>query len=306
MSTTTRASGASGTVGRALGVLLVAALVAAIAVVSVAAALILGLGIGGTARPSAGVGPVVATPAASAASHRLSSTLPSARKHSVTSPLIRRAAAGLVAIVVDSGGAPSKAGTGIVLSAGGTVLTNYHVISTDDETSRSIRVEDPATATTYEAVVLGADRRHDIAVLRLRDAQDLPTAPIGRLRGLRIGQRVTSVGNAYGAGQLAASSGVISGLGASIASTTETSRVADNDTDSGADSEDEPASRLTGLIQVSALIVPGDSGGALLDARGRVVALTVAYAHRGDTSAGIGWAIPIDTALRIARDLSTN
>jgi S1-C subfamily serine protease len=186
------------------------------------------------------------------------------------------------------------------------VVTNYHVISTEDETSRLIRVEDPATATTYDAVVLGADRRHDIAVLRLPDAQDLPTAPIGRSRGLRIGQRVTSVGNAYGAGQLAASSGVISGLGTSIASTTETSRVADNDTDSGADSEDEPASRLTGLIQVNALIVPGDSGGALLDTRGRVVALTVAYAHRGDTPAGIGWAIPIDTALRIARDLSTN
>jgi S1-C subfamily serine protease len=214
---------------------------------------------------------------------------------------VRRAAAGLVEITSSTDSGQNKAGTGIVVSATGTVITNYHVISAEgrDGLSDSIQVEDPATDTTFTAEVLGTDRAHDIAVLQLRYAENLPIAPLGHSRGLRLGQTVISIGNAYGAGQLRATRGVISGLRRSIASTTHTPRLADS-------SAEDTASLLTGLIRVNTMIVPGDSGGALVDAHGRVVALIVAYSHQGLDGApvGIGWAIPIDTARAIASQIA--
>lgn len=283
----------------AIGVLLIAVAVAAVVLIVLAVA-----AIGGVRACSPRLSPSdsgSASATAEAAAVQWGNSVPELGEASM-SPAAQRAASGLVEITADDGEGQRKAGTGIVLSSDGTVVTNVHVITTSrDVSSESIQAEDPATDTTYDAEVVGTDRAHDIAVLQLRDAEDLPTAGLGHSRALRVGQAVISIGNAYGAGALRATTGVITGLGRSIASTTDTSQLAASD--------DTPsAPRLTGLVEVNTMIVPGDSGGALVDGHGRVVGMTVAYSRRAADGAalGVGWAIPIDTVRAIAAELDTD
>ncbi|PWU24368.1 MAG: serine protease [Candidatus Rokuibacteriota bacterium] len=175
------------------------------------------------------------------------------------------------------------AGTGIVLTSSGEVLTNNHVI----HGATSIRVTEVSTGKTYPATVLGYSVSKDIAVLQLRDAHGLSTASIGGSDGLRAGDQVTAVGNAGGGGTLSVVRGRIDALGRSIAVSDE----------SGA------SSRLTGLIETSARLEPGDSGGPLLS-HGRVIGIDAAassgFAFR---SSGPGFAIPIDTAIAISEQV---
>lgn len=175
------------------------------------------------------------------------------------------------------------AGTGIVLTSSGEVLTNNHVI----RGATSIRVTDTSTHRTYTATVAGYSVSKDIALLRLRNAHGLQTVLTGNSSDLRVGEGVTAVGNAGGTGVLTVKTGKVTGLARSIT-------VSD---------EDGSSTRLTGLIQTSAPLRPGDSGGPLLE-NGRVVGIDAAASSSiRFPEDGEGFAIPINRAIAIARQV---
>ena len=179
----------------------------------------------------------------------------------------------------------AAAGTGIVLSSSGEVLTNNHVI----RGATTVRVTDVSTGRTYSATVAGYDVSRDIAVLKLGNAHGLQTAAIGSSAAVKLGDRVTAVGNAGGTGSLTVSTGKLTGLHQAIT-------VSD---DQGG------SSRLTGLIETNAQLQPGDSGGPLLNSGGRVIGVDAAGSSgsRFQMSAGDGYAIPIDTAVGIVKQI---
>jgi S1-C subfamily serine protease len=181
----------------------------------------------------------------------------------------------------------AAAGTGVVLSPEGEVLTNNHVI----RGATAIRVLDPLTRRRYVARVLGYSVTADVAVLKLQQASGLAKALVGSSTGLRRGQLVTAVGNAGGTRRLVVSRGSITAIGRTIS-------VRD---DQGDDH------RLSGLIQTNAELEPGDSGGPLLDRAGRVVGINTAASVGFSflSSASEGYAIPIDRALSIARQIES-
>jgi S1-C subfamily serine protease len=175
------------------------------------------------------------------------------------------------------------AGTGIVLTSSGRVLTNNHVI----RGATSIRVRVAGRA--YTANVLGYSVSKDVALLQLAGAHGLATATLGSSADLRVGAAVTAVGNAGGSGSLTTVNGRLTGLHRSIT-------VHD---DQGS------TARLTNLIATSAPLVPGDSGGPLL-LGGRVIGMDAAGsgANPFRQTRG-GFAIPIDTTIRIAGQISS-
>ena len=181
-----------------------------------------------------------------------------------------------------TGGA--AAGTGIVLTSSGEVLTNNHVI----KGATTINVRDLSTGRVYTATVAGYDVSHDIALLKV-NAHGLQTAAIGSSAGIKAGDRVTAVGNAGGTGTLTVSTGALVRLHQSIT-------VSD---DSGG------SSRLGDLIETNAELQPGDSGGPLLDSSGRVIGVDAAGSSgsRFQQSAGDGYAIPINTATAIVHQV---
>ncbi|KQX75190.1 S1C family serine protease [Aeromicrobium sp. Root472D3] len=177
-------------------------------------------------------------------------------------------------------GSGQAAGTGMVLTSDGEILTNHHVV----EGATSISVEVVSTGTTYDAEVVGYDATHDVAVLQLADAQGLATVTTDTAETVAVGDSVTAVGNANGDGGAAsAAAGTVLGVDQSITVSSET----------GGD-----ASRLTGLIEIDADIIAGDSGGALYDDDGEVVGMsTAASSGSADIT---GYAVPIAQALEIA------
>jgi len=180
----------------------------------------------------------------------------------------------------------SAAGTGIVLTSSGEILTNNHVIAG----ATTIRVTVPKTTHTYTARVVGYDTTADVAVLQLRKASNLKTVTIGSASKLKLGARVTAVGNAGGTGTLTSSRGTVTGLNKSIT-------VQD---DSGA------AERLTGLIETNAALQSGDSGGPLLNSAGRVVGIDTAASSSSPfavSDSSDGYAIPIGRATSIAKQI---
>lgn len=150
------------------------------------------------------------------------------------------------------------AGTGIVLSSDGEILTNHHVV----EGATEISVTDLGNGKTYAASVVGYDATHDIAVLKLKDASGLETAKIGDSSKVALGDQVVGIGNAGGVGGTPSfAPGKVTALNQAITATDE----------SGADPE-----QLTGLIQTDANIQAGDSGGPLANASGEVVGVDTA------------------------------
>lgn len=173
------------------------------------------------------------------------------------------------------------AGTGMVLTSDGLVLTNNHVVAG----ASSIQVEVVATGRTYRAVVVGRKTSADVAVLKLVGASDLATVRLNTSGDLAVDDQVTGVGNAGGTGVLVAAAGKVAALDQHVTTQAEGSAASES---------------LSGLIQVDAQIRPGDSGGPLLDADGRVVGMDTA----ASTGAVVtGFAIPITTALRVADQL---
>jgi S1-C subfamily serine protease len=177
------------------------------------------------------------------------------------------------------------AGTGMVLTSTGEILTNNHVISG----ATSIRVTDVGNGTTYRATVVGYDRTHDVAVLQLSGASNLATVTAATTPAA-VGAGVVGIGNAGGAGGTPSyAGGVITATGQSITAT---------------DASDGTSEQLTGLLETNANIVSGDSGGPLVNARGEVVGMdTAASAGFSLSRSAQAYAIPIDQALDIARQI---
>lgn len=174
------------------------------------------------------------------------------------------------------------AGTGLVLSSNGEVLTNNHVV----RGATSISVLDAANGRTYPATVVGYDRDVDVAVLKVSGARGLRRAPLGSSTALRVGVPVTAIGNAGGLGGTSATNGTLTGLDRSIT----------------AEDEFGGAEVLKGLLQTNAPLQPGDSGGPLVSAAGKVIGIDTAGSSKlSRFSSAVGYAIPINQALRLAR-----
>ncbi len=167
---------------------------------------------------------------------------------------------------VEHGGEPHGAGSGVVIAPDGYLLTNHHVVH--QATHYSITFTDGATV---EAEVVGSDAPSDLAVLRAQSA-GLPYAALGDSGKLRAGQLVIAMGNPLGF-ESSVSTGVVSAVGRSLRS--QTGRLIEN------------------IIQHTAPLNPGNSGGPLLDSRGQVVGINTAIIARAQ---GIGFAIPSRTA----------
>ena len=172
------------------------------------------------------------------------------------------------------------AGSGFVIDTAGHILTNYHVV----EGAQTIEVT-LGDQSRYKAKYIGADTRNDIALIQIDPGtRKLTPLPLGDSRNLLVGQRVLAIGNPFGF-QSTLTTGVVSSLGRTV-QTSDTTYI------------DE-------AIQTDAAINRGNSGGPLLNSRGEVIGINSAiYAPTG-TTAGIGFAIPINTARRVANDLIT-
>jgi S1-C subfamily serine protease len=172
------------------------------------------------------------------------------------------------------------AGTGIVLTSDGEVLTNYHVV----EGATAIRVTVASTGRAYTASVVGHSATSDVALLRLEDASGLTAARVDD-DTVALGDPVAAVGNAGGTGTLTAADGSVTDLDSTITTASEGSVASE---------------RLRGLIETDADVVPGDSGGPLLDAEGEVVGIDTAASSGSSID---GYAIPIDDALTVVRQI---
>jgi S1-C subfamily serine protease len=178
------------------------------------------------------------------------------------------------------------AGTGIVLTSTGEILTNNHVI----DGATSISVTDIGNGQLYKANVVGYDRTGDIAIIQLIGASGLQTAKIAPSLPA-VGEGVVGVGNAGGTG------GTPSSAGGSVTALNQAITASDS---GGGNSEN-----LSGLIEMNSNIRPGDSGGALVNAAGKVVGMDTAASTGSSGSGGTAqaYAIPIGTALSVARSI---
>ena len=169
-------------------------------------------------------------------------------------------------------------GSGFMWDNQGHVVTNYHVI--ERSASAKIRLSDQRV---YDAQVVGASPRHDLAVLKINVPLDAPPPlPIGSSHDLQVGQKVFAIGNPFGLDHTL-TTGIISALGRSI------------DNDAGGTIDD--------LIQTDAAINPGNSGGPLIDSAGRLIGINTALYSPSGAYAGIGFAIPVDTINRVVPKL---
>ena len=176
----------------------------------------------------------------------------------------------------------TAAGTGMVLTSSGEVLTNNHVI----RGATTIKIVVPNTGRTYTAHIVGYDVADDVAVLQAVGASNMSTVTTTSSK-LTVGAAVTAIGNAGGTGRLASAAGAITRLRASVVV---------NDDEGG-------AIRLTGMIGVNASVVAGDSGGPLMNSSGEVIGMDTAGSTGPtfrSTDATQAYAVPITKALSIA------
>jgi S1-C subfamily serine protease len=177
----------------------------------------------------------------------------------------------------------AAAGTGMVLTSSGVVLTNNHVI----RDATAIKIVVPATGRSFPAKVVGYDASDDVAVLQASGASNLKTISVGDSATLNAGQSVTALGNAGGTGSLRAASGTVTGVNRAITV---------SDDEGGSES-------LSGMIETNAAVQPGDSGGPLMNASGQVVGMDTAASvgnEVDEAATSTGFAIPIDKARWIA------
>ncbi|HEY5389818.1 MAG TPA: trypsin-like peptidase domain-containing protein [Solirubrobacteraceae bacterium] len=189
---------------------------------------------------------------------------------------------GIVDINTLTGNGPA-AGTGMVVTPQGEVITNNHVITG----ASSISVRDVGNGRTYSAHVVGYDHSHDVAVLQLENASGLATVPLGNSSTVHIGASVLTFGNAGGAGGApSVAGGTIDAIGRAI---------------TAGDSSTQTSEHLRNLIEINGQIEPGDSGGPLV-AGGKVVGMDTAASvgFSFQQTSGAGFAIPINRVVSIA------
>lgn len=195
----------------------------------------------------------------------------------------------VVSIVISttSDGLPVQAaGTGMIVSKNGYVLTNRHVVSS----AKSVTVL-RSDGTIYRDVpVVGTDPLNDIAFVKIPNVTDLPAVTLGDSKTVRVGQGVIAIGNALGEYQNTVTTGIISGLGRPVTASS-----------SGGDGSD--AESLSDLLQTDAAINEGNSGGPLLNMSGQVIGMNTAIASDAQS---IGFAIPIGAVKGMLNHLLKN
>jgi len=173
---------------------------------------------------------------------------------------------------------PEGTGSGFIWDNSGNIITNFHVIQNADAAQVTL-----ADQSNWKARRVGVAPDKDLAVLRIdAPANKLRAIPVGTSKDLQVGQSVFAIGNPFGLDQ-SLTTGVISALGREIESVTR-----------------RP---IQGVIQTDAAINPGNSGGPLLDSAGRLIGVNTAIYSPSGASAGIGFAIPVDTVNRIVPEL---
>lgn len=186
---------------------------------------------------------------------------------------------------------PEGNGSGVVWDEQGHIVTNYHVIgnalsrnpSPGQVVARVNILASEGLQKNFEGKLVGADRTKDLAVLKVEASEDLlKPIKVGQSSSLRVGQQCLAIGNPFGFDHTL-TVGVISGLNRDISS--------------------QAGVTIGGGIQTDAAINPGNSGGPLLDSKGNLIGINTAIFTRTGTSAGVGFAIPSSTVLKIALQL---
>jgi S1-C subfamily serine protease len=197
---------------------------------------------------------------------------------------------GIVNINVTLGTTGAAAGTGMVITSTGEVLTNNHVI--DGETSMTVEL--PSTGKSYSAHVLGYDLTEDVALVQIDGGGTFTTVSVGNSSSVNIGDAVVALGNA---------------LGRNSAPTVTTGQVTALDrTITASDQAGGDPETVTGLIQSDAQIQPGDSGGPLATANGTVIGMDTAAQTSGQFNqqgSTVAYAIPINKALSIVKQIQS-
>ena len=174
---------------------------------------------------------------------------------------------------------PRGSGSGFLWDDRGHVVTNFHVIQGASQATITV-----ADGREYQARLVGASPAHDLAVLKIDTDFKRPTpVPLGTSNNLRVGQHVYAIGNPFGL-DWTLTTGVISALNRSLPNENGTRIIED-------------------LIQTDAAINPGNSGGPLLDSRGRLIGINTAIYSPSGASAGISFAVPVDTVTRVVPQL---
>ena len=197
--------------------------------------------------------------------------------------------AALVNITTTLSGGGEGAGTGMVISSSGEVLTNNHVIAN----ATSIHVEIAGDGSDHTAKVVGYDVADDVALIRINNVSGLDTIPVGDPDGVQVNDDIVVIGNALGrGGEPTSTPGTVVALNRQITAT---------------DADGTNAETLANMIQVEADVQPGDSGGALVDNDGTVIGMTTAASVNGfrfqQSTTGVGFAIRIDKAVGIAEQI---
>jgi S1-C subfamily serine protease len=195
--------------------------------------------------------------------------------------LVQNVLPSVVSIKVTGGGTEDE-GTGMIISKGGLVVTNNHVIAAA-VSSGTITVTRSGTTKSQPATLVGTNPVDDVALIRINHASNLPTVTFGNSNKLEVGDSLVAIGNALGlaAGTPTVTSGIVSALGRTVTAGTDTA-----------------TETLTNMIQTDAAINPGNSGGPLLDSSGDVIGMNTAVAGTlsdGENSQNIGFAIPVAT-----------
>ena len=173
------------------------------------------------------------------------------------------------------------AGSGVIISDDGYIVTNNHVVEFADEVT--IKTFDDKE---YDAQIIGRDPSTDLALLKI-DAKNLPTLEFGNSDDVKVGEWVLAVGNPYRYLTSTVTAGIVSAVGRDI------------DIIRGEKS-------IEAFIQTDAAINPGNSGGALIDANGRLIGINTAIASQTGNYAGYSFAIPVNIAMRVIKDIKEN
>jgi serine protease Do len=176
------------------------------------------------------------------------------------------------------------AGTGMIVTSDGYILTNKHVI----EGARKIQVIMDSGEVYDDVEIVGKDPLNDVAYLKIKNVSDLPTVTLGDSKYLAVGEPVLAIGNALGAFQNSVTSGIISGLGRSI---------------TAADEDGNNSEELSDLIQTDAAINPGNSGGPLVNAAGEVIGINSAASTDYNN---LGFSIPISATKGMLNSIMQN
>ncbi len=257
------------------------------------------LALGATAIALAGMAGVILLGSNASVAHTsavLDSTAPISAAAQPASALTGSAQAAAVAAQVEpavvdintvfqsASGSGTAAGTGLILTSTGEVLTNNHVV----QGATSITVQIAGRSGSYTASVIGVDPTADVALIQVDGVSGLPTETLADSSTLQAGESVVAIGNAGGAGGTpSVTEGTIVALGQSITA-----------------SDGSSSEQLTDMIQTDASIAPGDSGGALVNSAGQVVGMITAGQSTSDNSAtNVGFAIPASDALAVVNQI---